>query len=338
MSFFDEAKRASSVLVLDLGFLGDSVHLIPALQCISQNLPQAKIDVMLSEHIKDVLSYTPGIREVIGYPRFPKGPKWYQHGPWLKFFRDKKYDVVINLNGSSRSSYLTLFTGAKHRLGRGHEKEKFYIRFCHTKVVSLDPHDQAIYKQNLQCLKRVGFPDGNYPFVQEIPEEDIKKCVASFNLPDKFIHISPFTNNDYKEMPKGYLSSILNKLYLEKQIPFVVSCANTEREKNKMSDFLSELTFKPFLVLDGKVDIKQLIALIHKATLHMGGDSGALHIARMTNTPTFSWFRSYDGIKAWLPEGELDEVLIGKVSPQGIVDINQSEFLLKLLRQVERLT
>lgn len=334
MSFFNEAKRASSVLVLDLGFLGDSVHLIPALQCISRNLPGAQIDVMLSDHIKDVLCFTPGIREVIGYPRFPKGPKWYQHGPWLKLFRQKKYDLVINLNGSSRSSYLTWFTRARFRLGRGDENQAFHVRFCHTDVVLTNRHNQAIYKQNLQCLTEAGFPEGNYPFVQEISESEIKKCTGEFQLPDRFIHISPFTNNDYKEMPKGYLVNILNKFHLEEDIPLVVSCANTEREKNKMADFLKGLSFNPTLVLDGKVNIKQLIAIIHKSILHLGGDSGALHIARMTNTPTFSWFRNYDGIKAWLPEGDLDQTLIGEVSPEGILGIDPKDFLTKLLKQV----
>jgi ADP-heptose:LPS heptosyltransferase len=335
MSFFNKAKSAASILVLDLGFLGDSVHLIPALQCISKNFPNAKIDVLLSEHIKDVLSFTPGLREVYGYPRFPKGPKWYEHGPWLKFFKEKKYDAVINLNGSSRSSILTFLTRAKYRLGRGDDKNDGYIRYCYTEMVNASRIDEPIYRQNLKCLEMAGFPSGEYPFVQEIPEGEILSIREKFSLPNDFVHLSPFTNNDYKELPAEFLAKVLNACQAQNPYNWVVSCANNQRELKKMQGFLQLLNFKPALVLDGKASVKELIAIIHKAKIHLGGDSGALHLARMTNTPTLSWFREYEGIKAWLPEDDCDTYFIGQAKEEGLEGIDFEEFLLSLENKIK---
>ncbi|OYV45401.1 MAG: hypothetical protein B7X06_04575, partial [Verrucomicrobia bacterium 21-51-4] len=76
--FFDAIRGAKKILVLDLGFLGDTVHLVPALACIRAALPQVQLEVMTAEHVTDLLKLTPWVDRVLGYPRFPKGPKWYQ--------------------------------------------------------------------------------------------------------------------------------------------------------------------------------------------------------------------------------------------------------------------
>ena len=88
------------MLVLDLGFLGDSIHLMPALDCIHQSVPNACVDVMVAEHVTQIMEVLPWLNRVIGYPRFPKGPKWFNHGEWIKLVRTAKYDAVLNVNGS----------------------------------------------------------------------------------------------------------------------------------------------------------------------------------------------------------------------------------------------
>ena len=116
--FFVQTRGARRIMLLDLGFLGDSIHLLPALWTLRQAYPEAELHVMVSEHVTRVMEVAPWVDRVWGYPRYPKGPKWYQDFGRMKRLRDAKFDVVINLNGSDRSSILTGLSGARWRLGR----------------------------------------------------------------------------------------------------------------------------------------------------------------------------------------------------------------------------
>ncbi|NBV86328.1 MAG: hypothetical protein EBS01_08730, partial [Verrucomicrobia bacterium] len=117
-SFYHQAKDARKLLVLDLGFLGDTIHLLPALWAIRQAWPLAELHVMVAEHVTQILEVAPWVDRVWGYPRFPKGPKPWQDFGRVQKLRAAKFDAVINLNGSDRSSLLTFLTGAQWRLGR----------------------------------------------------------------------------------------------------------------------------------------------------------------------------------------------------------------------------
>ena len=116
--FFEETCSARRVLLLDLGFLGDSIHLLPALWTLRQAYPRAELHVMVSEHVTRIMDVAPWVDKVWGYPRYPRGPKWYQDLGRIRKLRAARFDVVINLNGSDRSSILTGTSGACWRLGR----------------------------------------------------------------------------------------------------------------------------------------------------------------------------------------------------------------------------
>src|SRR5438552_12137105 len=49
--FYHRTRGARKIMVLDLGFLGDTVHLLPALWEIRQAYPAASLHVMVAEHV-----------------------------------------------------------------------------------------------------------------------------------------------------------------------------------------------------------------------------------------------------------------------------------------------
>ena len=46
--FCQRTRQAKKVMVLDLGFLGDTIHLLPALWMVRQAYPQAELHVAVS--------------------------------------------------------------------------------------------------------------------------------------------------------------------------------------------------------------------------------------------------------------------------------------------------
>jgi ADP-heptose:LPS heptosyltransferase len=321
-SFFERARHARKLLVLDLGFLGDTVHLIPALWEIRCAWPQAELHVMVADHVMQLLNLTPWVDHVWGYPRFPQGPKpWQDYGRVLAL-RNAKFDVVINLNGSDRSSLLTWLSGAALRLGRrpqGGGPLHWPLQFTHT--VNHAYHGMPVYKQRWNCLRLAGIPCGEKPdFHTEISAAARRNAGIQLEDDGRYLHISPFTTQDHKELPREELVSLISLLQTppdhERDRPYrvILSCAPTQRERDKMTQLVSMLSKAPWRVFSGTLDVLALSSVLAGSFLHFGGDSGSLHLALMAGVPTISWFRRYDGMKDWMPSGELHRTLVGSDS------------------------
>jgi ADP-heptose:LPS heptosyltransferase len=322
-SFYNIIRGKKKILVLDLGFLGDSIHLLPALWEIRQGLPNAHIEVMVADHIQSLMGLVPWIDKTSGYPRYPKGPQWYEDFRRVLKLWKEKYDVIINLNGSDRSCFLTLAIGAPYRLGRVPDEPNALMRLSFTHTVAIPYLTMPLYRSRWECIKEAGFPTDSPLFNVSVPNGVQNKVDALLEGKRNFIHVNPFTVEDYKELPLQILAEFLNTM----QDPLVLSCAPTERERNKLRALISLLFKKPWKVFDGSLSIQELAAVIGRSKLHMGGDSGGIHVAVMMNVPTFSWFRDYPGKIEWLPIGKQHRHIIGEASPSGLQNISADELI-----------
>ena len=327
--FYARTRDAQRVMLLDLGFLGDSIHLLPALWVLRQAYPQAELHVMVSEHVTKIMEVAPWIDKIWGYPRFPRGPKWYQDFGRIRRLRAAKFDVVVNLNGTDRSSILTKLSGARWRLGRQPEDGgPAFWSAMFTHIAKHPYKTDLISTQRWHCLKKAGFP-GDEPEIHiEIPRESRISALQKTGEESGWIHISPFTTEDYKELPPGQIAEVLGQLHRrlpEKKI--ILTCSGHVREKTKMSALLAALDFKPWRVFAGELDLLELAALLQSSSLHLGGDSGGLHVAWMTGVPTVTWFRRYDGLPDWQPIGPRHRSLIGERTSFGLAGIETSEII-----------
>jgi ADP-heptose:LPS heptosyltransferase len=315
--FFERTRRAKKVMVLDLGFLGDTVHLLPALWLVRQAYPQAELHVTVSTHITSLMDCVPWVNHVWGYMRYPRHATLRENFQMVSRLRREKFDVVINLNGSDRSSWLTFFSGAPERLGRVPSdggplfwKKMFTARVAHPFT------DEPVYEQRCRCLAKAGFPFTQPEFHTQVDPADLR--VAEISEADKrnYFHISPFTTADYKELPPEQLAELiaaLAKKFPEKKL--ALSCAPVKRELEKMEKLLARLPQKPWRVFAGNLNLMQLAAVIQHSALHFCGDTGPLHLAVMTNTPAVAWFWPNPGFRQWLPNGGPYRVIVGANEP-----------------------
>ena len=327
--FYDESRFARRVMLLDLGFLGDSIHLLPALRVLRQAYPEAELHVMVSEHVTKIMEVAPWVDKVWGYPRFPRGPKWYQDFGRIRRLRAANFDAVINLNGSDRSSILTSLSGARWRLGRRPEDGgPTFWSTMFTHIVEHPYKTELISTQRWHCLKKAGFPGAQPEVHPEIPEAARRSVREKAGGAGGWIHISPFTTEDYKELPPGQIAEVLDQLH--RRFPgekIILTCSGHVREKTKMSALLAALNFQPWRVFAGELDLLELAALLQSSRLHLGGDSGGLHVAWMTGVPTVTWFRRYDGLPDWQPVGDRYRSVIGERTSEGLTDIRTPEIM-----------
>jgi ADP-heptose:LPS heptosyltransferase len=203
-----------------------------------------------------------------------------------------------------------------------------------THIVEHPYKTELISTQRWHCLKKAGFPGAQPEVHPEIPEAARRSVREKAGGAGGWIHISPFTTEDYKELPPGQIAEVLDQLH--RRFPgekIILTCSGHVREKTKMSALLAALNFQPWRVFAGELDLLELAALLQSSRLHLGGDSGGLHVAWMTGVPTVTWFRRYDGLPDWQPVGALHRSVVGERTPGGLTGIAASD----LVRDVEEL-
>jgi len=328
-AFFDQIPQHGKILVLDLGFLGDSIHLLPAVRHIRTCFPRAELSVMIAEHITPLLEATPWIDHPLGYPRYPKGPKPWQDWGRLKTLRRARYDAVINLNGSDRSSILTRLTGAPLRLGRiPDDGGPWFWSALFTHWAHVPRGGIPVYRQNMQILQKAGFPEEAPRFDVTFPDRYQEAADRQLEDLPAFVHVSPFANDDYKELPAGCLAEFLEALRARyPELALVLSCAPTDRERAKLKQLLPGLPFEPDRVFAGDLDLLTLGAVLSRARLHLGADSGALHLAMLAGAPLLGWFREYAAMKEWIPDQPGTRIVVGQASPEGLQGLDTTQLM-----------
>ena len=319
-NFLQRTRGAKKVMVLDLGFLGDTVHLLPALWMVRQAYPRAELHVAVAANVTSFMDCVPWVNRVWGYMRYPRHATLRENFQMISRLRKEQFDVLINLNGSDRSSWLSFLSGARERLGRvPDDGGPWFWRWMFTAHVECPPAPEPVYFLKCRSLAKAGFPFTQPEFHVEIPAENLRAAEIAEADARTFFHISPFTTADYKELSPAQLVKFLAALaehFPEKKL--VLSCAPTEREQNKMAELLALLPQKPWRVFDGNLNLTQIAAVIKHSALHFCGDTGTLHLAVMTQTPVVAWFWPNPGLREWVPAGDKYRVIVGANEPDAV--------------------
>src|SRR6266576_1552487 len=94
--FYSKTQHVRKIIVVDPGFLGDSIHLTPALWEIKRNYPQASLDVTTTPLGAEFLAMVPCVDQIWPLKRSPQGTPLSEYCRWIRKMRHEKFDVAFN--------------------------------------------------------------------------------------------------------------------------------------------------------------------------------------------------------------------------------------------------
>ena len=111
-SFLERTRAAAKIIVIDFGFLGDSVHLVPALWEIKRHYAGAQLHVLSAKVGAELLALAPCVDRPWAFPLTAKSPPWWKHWDILLALRRQRFGAAFNFAGSDRSLFASAFIGA----------------------------------------------------------------------------------------------------------------------------------------------------------------------------------------------------------------------------------
>jgi ADP-heptose:LPS heptosyltransferase len=94
---------------------------------------------------------------------------------------------------------------------------------------------------------------------------------------------------------------LAKRLANQSPIKIIATGSESPRERSRLDAFASALGASTQVFCG--ISIARLAALLSRCSLHIGADSGVLHLAMALGLPTISLFRNYPNLRAWVPRG-----------------------------------
>src|SRR5207248_1163639 len=111
--FYSRTRGARKVIVVDLGFLGDTVHLVPALWELKASYPQASLQVLTSPVGAEVLGLAACVDRAWAMELQREKRTLRQQWQIMRALRREHFDVAFNFSGADRTLFMTALSGAR---------------------------------------------------------------------------------------------------------------------------------------------------------------------------------------------------------------------------------
>ncbi len=282
--------------------IGDVVFTTPAIGALRRTFPHAHIAYVVEPAALPVVEHHPDLSEVIVAER-PRGElaRIRYDLALARRLRAQRFDLAIDFHGGPRSALLTRASGAPTRIGydlpgRG---------WCYTKRApwtrSLVPPRHSVLNQ-WDLIALAGVPPGSPardPVRMVVDAEARARVAARLQAagvgeaaPVIVIHVS--AGNPFRRWPAASFVTTVARLATEDPARRIIITSGpsdesaagwvAEEARRRAGDAAAAI------VRCGEFDLAELRALLDRAALYIGGDSGPLHIAATSPAPIVALF------------------------------------------------
>jgi len=298
-NFYSRTRDARKIIVVDLGFLGDTVHLLPALHELKRNYSPAQLHVLTSPVGCEVLNLACCVDRTWPIQMSPHNRSLRQQWQVLRDVRREQFDIAFNFSGADRTIFMTALTGARARVGYRGGRSHFWSRWLIPSWIPFIEPAGPVFERRREMLKFCGLDLAPARFDLQIP--DAARDWALAQVPEDAIHFSINASTHLKEWRLENWINLAKHLVNECNLKIVATGSENPRERSRLEAFASDLG--PKVQTYSGLSIARLAALVAHCSLHAGADSGVLHLAMALGLPTISLFRNYPTLRGWLPRG-----------------------------------
>ena len=300
--FYNSTRSARKIIVVDLGFLGDSVHLIPALVELKRHYPHAELHTLSAPLGRDVLQLAPCVDRAWAFPLGAQSPPWWRHWGIIGALRREGFEVAFNFSGADRTIFLTALTGARWRVAHAGGRDHFWKTWLIRNWVPRQRRDVPVFEQRRGVLAACGFELEPARFELAVPAA--ARAWAAATVPERAVHFSLSASSPLKEWPLRQWVELASRLVeRHPHLTVIATGSPSAREQERLRQFAAQTRSERVQVLPPGMTIAQLAALLERCEVHVGADSGVLHLAMALGVATVALFREYAGTGEWLPRG-----------------------------------
>ena len=289
-------KNPRHVLYISLAYRGDFILCFPALAALRRRFPDAKITCWVRKYNEHLVELNPDINQTIVFDDFKtKGISIFQsisfngaQNDFLRFLKDKKFDLCIDDSGFAFCAIICARAGIPLRIGRNTQGFGFLYHFEYAY-----DFDAPLVLKRFRLLERLGVSDpGAGALIPRItiPEELKRKTLQKlgFEQIDKgYFTVQPYAGWPAKNWNDDKFAFVIEQFAsLSKLTPVFIGGQSDEAGIAAMA---AKISCKSISAA-GTLELHETAALISGAKYHIGVDSVGSHLAAATGVRSLTLF------------------------------------------------
>ena len=287
-----------NILLIRLRLIGDVVFTTPIPRALKRAFPSARISYVVEEAAAPIVSGNPHIDEVIVVRRTRGIARVVDDLRLASRLRRGRFDVVIDLHGGPRSSWLTFATGAPQRIGYTIKGRSWMYTTAVARPRELRARHSVVNQWDLLEALRDWPGDAADPVRDAVDmplDANARNRVArrleaaGVTDGDQLVIAHVSAGNPFRRWPESAFTEVLTSIArANARRRIVVSSGPSDRGAADRITAAARAQLGPDadrIVEFGEFDLAELRALLERSRLFIGGDTGPLHIAATTRTP-----------------------------------------------------
>lgn len=302
------------ILVVKLDHIGDCIIAFPAIRRLKRHFPEARIEVLTSRASRSVWAMEPTVEGVIEFDFFHARSSMGQiehteaeYDELRQRLSAERYDLAVDLRKHLETRPVLQYTGARYLAGFDHRDRFQWLD------VGLDwGGDQAFaHKRQHAAGDLINLVDAivaacetDRSLVVAPPPESA--AVEHLHLPKSSdrpivcVHLT--AGNEMKQWPVEFFAAVIDQLTEGDRAQIVLIGAPGEEET--AADLVKRVRHPQSVrSVVGKLPLADLPALLARAALFLGNDSGPKHIAAGLGVPTVGIHSGTVDPREWGPVG-----------------------------------
>jgi lipopolysaccharide heptosyltransferase I len=293
-----------SILAIRLSSFGDVLMTIPAVKALREYYPNARLTWLVEGSVGGLLAHQGFIDEVICFPRgsiqgsmrsgnLTKATKEIRG--FLKKLRNGEYDLILDFHGIIKSALFSKLVKGKRIIGFGKSlaKEKSHL-FYHECV---ECENKRLHKveRNMLIPRHLGV-DIRMPAIKLEAPPDAESYVNEFlvreGITTPIFALNPFSSKGsvFKRWDMARYGELIWRITNENLGKSIILWGPGEKgEAKHLKEMAGEGAF-----LSCPTDVPQLLALLRRVDMYIGGDTGMMHLAALAGTPVIAIFGPTD--------------------------------------------
>lgn len=287
-----------SILLVRPRLIGDVVFTTPIVRALRRRFPSGRLVYLVEPAAAPVVATNPHLDEVIVIPHSRGWRRLVDDVKTAARLRRERFDIAIDLHGGPRSGWLTWATRAPVRVGYDVPGRAWmYTHVAHRPRI-LRPRHSVENQWDLLAALDPQFGASPDPAVDrvEMPVDDRARAAVNRRLRDAgvpdtarvvVLHVS--AGNPFRRWPEASFAALAAGLVAagpERWVVLTAGPSDRDAARRVLDETRRRAGERGGRILDGEgLMLAELRALMDRAALFVGGDSGPLHMAATSDVP-----------------------------------------------------
>ena len=277
--------------LIRLSAIGDTCHAVPVVRAIQAAWPSTRLTWIVGKTEHSLLDGLDGVEFVV----LDKSRGWAGYADVRRALAHRRFDALLDMHASVRANLVSLLVSAPLRIGFDRARARDYQwLFCNRRIAARPT--QHVMDGLFEFAALLGVPRAALRWDIPIPPAD--EAYASSQLPaDRpALVISPVTGQrfrNYRNWQAERYARVANYAHRRYGASVLLTGGATEVERRYGREIAAQSVAQPNDLI-GRTSLKQLLAILKRATVLLCPDSGPAHMATAVGTPVVGLYATSD--------------------------------------------